>query len=135
MSEKIVYEAPIVTPETEAFWQGCNRGELLLQRCVDCAELQHKPRGCCAACLGPRLENVVCSGAGSIFSFTIIRKNRLPAFKEAGPYVVAWVELEEGPRLMANVVGIEAADVRIGLPVRVEFVPAGGLAVPRFRVA
>jgi uncharacterized OB-fold protein len=133
MSEEIDYEEPVVTPETETFWAGCQRGELLLQRCPKCETFQHKPRGICAACLSPDLEHVASSGRGHVHSFTTIARNRLPAFKEACPYVVAFVELEEGPRLMANVVGVPPEQVEIGLPVEVEFVSAGELAVPRFR--
>jgi len=134
MSEGIAYEEPIVTPETAAFWAGCRRGELLLQRCSKCETFQHKPRGLCAACLSPDLEHVASSGRGIVHSFTIIARNRLPAFERACPYVVGFIELEEGPRIMANVVGKPPERVEIGLGVQVEFVPAGELAVPRFRV-
>jgi uncharacterized OB-fold protein len=137
--KEIAYTAPAMDWETRAYWEGCGRHELVLQRCRDCNTVQHRPRALCVSCFSDSIEHFAASGRGSIYSFTVIEQNGLPAFRNACPYVLAYVALEEGPQLMTNIVGCDAADVEIGMPVAVEFCdvesdPAeGALAVPRFR--
>ncbi len=88
------------------------------------------------SCLSDGIEHFVASGRGIVHTFTVTNQNQAPGFREALPYVLAYVELEEGPRLLTNVVGCEPETVSIGMPVAVEFVDTeGGLAVPRFRPA
>ncbi|HPG27658.1 MAG TPA: OB-fold domain-containing protein, partial [Myxococcota bacterium] len=77
------------------------------------------------------------SGRGTVYTYSVVRQNQMPAFREAVPYVVAYVQLEEGPQLLTNVVGCAPEAVSIGMPVRVDFVPTPGprgepLGVPRF---
>ena len=135
MAKDIEYKAPAFDWDTRAYWEGAGRGELVLQRCRGCGVVQHRPRGVCAGCLG-NVEHFVASGRGTVHTFTVTQQNQAPAFRGATPYVLAYVELEEGPRLLTNVVGVEPGDVRIGMPVQVDFVDAGdGLGVPRFRPA
>ena len=130
---EIVYATPACDWETRAFWEGCGRGELVLQRCRDCGVVQHRPRGLCVSCLSDAISHIVASGRGVVYSHTTTHQNGLPGFREACPYVLAYVDLEEGPRLMTNVVGCAPEDVYIGMPVRVDFVVTGdGLGVPRF---
>ncbi len=127
---------PAVDWETRPWWEACARGELVLQRCRDCGSLQHRPRAVCVSCLSDRVGWERASGRGTVYSFTITHQNHAPPFREALPYVLADVALEEGPRVLANLVGCAPADVRVGLPVVVDFGPADGdLAVPRFRPA
>ncbi len=136
MADEIKYPTPSVDWETRAFWEGCGRGELLLQRCPDCGAIQHRPRAVCAGCLSDGIETFRASGRGTVYTFTVTRQNQLPPFRGACPYVLAYVELEEGPRLLTNIVGCEPEEVRIGMPVRVEFVESEKQrAVPRFRPA
>lgn len=133
---EIRYRRPAFNEETRAFWEGCGRHELVLQRCRDCGAVQHRPRALCVSCLSDAIEHFVASGRGTVYTYTVTHQNQGPAFREAIPYVLAYVELEEGPRLLTNVVGCEPDAVRIGLPVQVEFVDTeGDLAVPRFRPA
>lgn len=135
---------PAASWETRAFWEGCGRHELVLQRCRDCGSVQHRPRGLCASCLSSELSHFVATGRGRIHTFTVTHQNGVPPFRDALPYVLAYVDLEEGPRLMTNVVGCDPGEVRIGQDVVVDFQDvdardlgdAGGLfAVPRFRPA
>jgi len=136
MGKEIRHPAPALDWESRAFWEGCGRGELLLQRCGACGALQHRPRALCVSCLAPEMGWERASGRGTLHAFTVTHQNQAPRFREATPYVLAWVELEEGPRLLCNVVGCEPEAVRIGLPVVVDFQPAEGqIAVPRFRPA
>jgi hypothetical protein len=131
--EEIHYQAPATNWQTLGFWEGCGRGELVLQRCADCGVVQHRPRGLCATCLSSQIEHFVASGRGSVYSYTVTHQNNMPGFREACPYVLAYVDLEEGPRLMTHVTGCEPDSVHVGMPVRVDFVRTGeGLGVPRF---
>jgi uncharacterized OB-fold protein len=136
MPEEIRHPAPTANTETQGYWEGTARGELVLQRCGDCGTVQHRPRALCVSCLSDSIEHFVASGRGTVHTFTITRQNHAPGFRGACPYVLAYVELEEGPRLLTNVVGCEPEDVRIGMPVEVEFAEVEGeYAVPRFRPA
>ena len=136
MAGEIEYRTPAYDWETRAFWEGCGRHELVLQRCASCRAVQHRPRALCVSCLSDSIEHFAASGKGTVHTFTVTHQNQAPAFRQALPYVLAWVELEEGPRLLSNVVGCEPDQVRIGMPVQVEFVDTDdGLAVPRFRPA
>lgn len=131
--KEITYKAPATDWQTLAYWEGCGRGELVLQRCPACDLVQHRPRGVCARCLSSEIEHFVASGRGVVYSFTITHQNGLPPFSEACPYVLAYVDLEEGPRLMTNIVGCEPDGVEIGMAVMADFVPADdGLGTPRF---
>jgi uncharacterized OB-fold protein len=136
MARELRHPAPAFDWETRAWWEAAGRGELVLQRCRDCGALQHRPRALCVTCLSDAIEWLRASGRGTVHSHTVTHQNQMPPFRDATPYVLAWVELEEGPRVLANVVGCEPAAVRIGMPVVVDFQPAGGeIAVPRFRPA
>jgi uncharacterized OB-fold protein len=132
----IAHPKPTYDWETRGYWEGAGRNELVLQRCRDCGTVQHRPRAVCAACLGGSIEHFRASGKGRVYTYTVTHQNQAPGFREALPYVLAYVELEEGPRLLTNVVGCEPGDVKIGLPVLADYALAdGGIAVPRFRPA
>jgi len=131
--QEIEYKEPFPSWETLAYWEGSGRGELVLQRCRACQSVQHKPRAICARCLSSDIEHFVASGRGSVYSYTVTHQNGMPGFQNACPYVLAYVDLEEGPRLMTNITGCEPERVEIGMAVRAEHVPTeGGLGVPRF---
>ncbi len=133
MAKPIEHPKPVADWETRGYWEGAGRHELVLQRCRGCGTVQHRPRALCATCLGPDIEHFVASGRGSVWTFTVTEQNQVPPFREAVPYVLAYVELEEGPRLLTNVVGCAPDEVRIGMSVRAEFrADADGLAVPVF---
>lgn len=135
MAKEIPYREPAVDWETRAYWEGCARHELILQRCQDCGAVQHRPRALCARCLSGRIEHFAASGRGTLHTYTITHQNQIPPFRDACPYVLAYVDLEEGPRLLTNLVGCEPDAVRIGMSVRAEFKATGEFAVPRFRPA
>ena len=136
MAKEIEHPKPYASWETRGYWEGCGRGELVLQRCGACGKVQHRPRALCASCLSGDIEHFVASGRGTVYTYTVTHQNQAPGFREACPYVLAYVELEEGPRLLTNVVGCDPAEVAIGLPVVADFAePENDLAVPRFRRA
>jgi len=112
--------APVPDPESAPYWSAAHDGRLLVQRCIRCGNHQLYPRDHCIQCRGP-VEWVEASGKGKVYSFTVIRQNYSRPFRDLIPYVVALVDLEEGPRVMTNVVGCDPADVRIDMPVRATF--------------
>ncbi len=125
--------APEIAPETAAFWEGTSRGALVLQRCTACATYLWYPRFVCAACHSTQLENVETSGRGTIYSFTVTTKGILD-YAGCGPYVLALVELAEGPKMMTNIVEAEFDSLAIGQEVEVVFHETSeGTALPRFR--
>lgn len=140
------YREPQIDWESRAYWEGAGRGELVLQRCRDCGVVQHRPRGLCVSCLSDAIEHFVASGRGEVYTYSIVHQNQHPDFRAALPYIVAYVQLEEGPQLLSNIVDCDPASISIGMPVRVDFVPTptgsgkGGseetsdevLGVPRF---
>ncbi|MGH2364130.1 MAG: Zn-ribbon domain-containing OB-fold protein [Chloroflexota bacterium] len=130
--------APMVTSETRPFWEGTGRGELLLPRCDACHTLFWYPRGFCPACGSFSISWQKASGRGQVYSFTVNRRGVAdhPDYREAGVYVLAYVQLEEGPRIMTNIVECDPDRVAVGQPVQVVFHDTGqGTALPRFRPA
>ncbi len=122
---------PVFTPDAVFFWEGAARGELLGQRCADCRKLAHPPRPMCPACHSVRRETVKLSGRGKVASWVIPRHPAPVGFAEAP--IVALIELEEGIRLVSNVIEVAAQDMRGGMAVEVRFAPTrGGKAVPVF---
>jgi uncharacterized protein len=116
------------------FWEGVDRGELLIQKCSVCGRLRHPPRPMCPNCQSLEWETIQSSGKGEVFSFIIPHYPQVPFFDY--PYVVAVIALEEGTRLISNVVDIDPGDVTIGLPVEVKFVAVDDeLTLPLFAPA
>jgi uncharacterized OB-fold protein len=127
---------PTVTPETQHFWAGAARGELVLQRCTACDDVYFPPRPFCPQCASHEVRTVTASGRATLHTFTIVYRPR--ADWPAQPYILAIVDLEEGPRLLTNIVGcpVEPNAVRIGDPLVVDFESfASGFSVPVFRPA
>jgi uncharacterized protein len=137
LSEKVLpAPAPFVNPEVKPFWEATAEGRLLLPKCLECASLIWYPRPFCPSCASTRVEWIQASGRGTIYSFTVNRRGQadLAAYREAGVYVLAYVELEEGPRVMTNIVDCDPDSVSIGQQVEVVFHDTGqGTALPRFR--
>ena len=126
---------PLPTPETRPFWDAAKRHELVLPRCRACGRLHYYPRGACPHCLSGDLAWERLSGRGTLHTFTIVARGQ-KGFPVPTPYVIAIVELDEGPRLMTNLVGVEPdpARIRIGMPVEVVFEDVSAeIALPRFR--
>ena len=122
MSERS-YRKPLprVDEESRGWWEALQRHELYVQRCRACGTTRLPPRAVCPVCLSSEVEWVRTTGRGTIYSFTVTHQNQAPGFREELPYVLAIVELAEGPRIMTNIVGCAPADVRIGAAVEVVF--------------
>jgi uncharacterized protein len=127
--------APIPDAESAPFWAGTLEGRLLVQECSMCGRRQLYGRSLCTNCHSSALSWVEASGRGTVYSRTIIRQNPNRSFKHMIPFVVALVDLDEGPRLMTNIVGAPPDDVEIGARVRVKFEPVSdAAAVPLFEL-
>jgi uncharacterized protein len=110
---------PLPTPETKPFWQGTREGELRLQRCDACAHVYFPPRPFCPKCAGRAVSWFAASGRGSLYSY-IIHHRPVPGFTP--PYSIAVVELEEGPRMMTNIIDCPQTPEALQLDMRVEVV-------------
>ena len=119
--------APVPDHDSEPYWRALHEGRLLVQRCDDCGAFQLYPRHRCLACRGP-VAFVEATGRGTVYSFTVIRQNYSRPFRDWIPYMVALVDLEEGPRLMTNLVEVEPDDVSIGMAVQARFEPVSDVA-------
>ena len=114
---------PPVTATAEPYWEGCREGELRLQRCTRCERFQFYPRIVCSHCGHDELQWEPVSGRGRVASFTVVRRGISPAY--TAPYVVALIDLEEGPRMMSEVVDCDPDSVAVGASVAVRFEPWG----------
>lgn len=110
---------PQPSPLSTPFWEAVHAHRLTVQRCAQCGTWEWTPKVVCSDCLKEALVWTQVSGKATVYSFSIVRRPQSEAFEV--PYVVAIVELEEGPRLMANVVGVDVKAVHIGMAVEVGF--------------
>jgi uncharacterized OB-fold protein len=129
---------PAIVPEAKPFWDAAAQGKLVMQRCEDCRAWVWTPRPSCNECGSERLEWTPMSGKGEIYSFTVIRqvvgRAASKAFEPDIPYVVAWVDLDEGPRMITNVVGCAVEAVKLGMKVTVAFEQASPeIWLPKFK--
>ena len=132
MTEPLPAPAPERTPETDEFWKATTEGRLLLARCDHCGTVIWYPKTLCPECGSLAVSWVEATGHGVVYSFTVVYRS-LGRYQDAVPYVVAYVELAEGPRVLTNLTGCEPDRVHIGQPVRVVFCDTGeGSALYRF---
>ena len=110
---------PSISPDTEFFWNGLRDRQLLIQRCVSCGILRHPPRPMCPHCNSLEWDTVTASGRGTVHSFVMPQHPQFPFMDY--PYIVALVDLEEGVRLVSNLIGIAPEDAQIDMPVEVCF--------------
>jgi uncharacterized protein len=123
---------PAVSPDTAFFWDGTAAGELRIQRCGDCGALRHPPGPMCPACGGARPGYLVAAGTGEVYSYVVQHHPPVPG--KQLPLVVALVQLPEGVRMTGELLGVDRERVRVGLPVRVEFVRVDdALTLPAWR--
>ena len=124
-------------PNSEPFWEGVKQRELRYPTCDACGAVVFYPRLHCPECLSTDLGWNVSKGEGTVYTFSVVRQNRMPAFIELGAYSVAYIDLDEGFRMMSSVVGVDdpTTDIQIGQRVMVEFEEQdeGDCPIPVFR--
>jgi uncharacterized OB-fold protein/acyl dehydratase len=125
---------PPTTLDTQWWFDACKEGRLLIQRCTSCGVLRHPPGPACASCHSFEWDTVEASGNGSVYSYVVAHHPQAPAFDYPLPVVL--VELDEGTRLVSNLVDVDPDDVVIGMPVVCELVAFDDeLTIPQFRKA
>ena len=122
---------PVPSALTAPFWEATARGQLVIQRCTTCGRFVWTPQLACRDCLTETLEWAPVSGRGNIYSFVVMHRAATPAF--SAPYAIVVVELEEGVRILSDMVEVDIADVQIGLPVEVAFELSGDIGFYHFR--
>jgi uncharacterized OB-fold protein len=116
---RIKRPAPGISDDTRFFWDGAREGRLLIQRCKGCGTLRHPPGPSCPKCHSFEWDTVQSSGRGTVYSFVVMHYPEVPPFEHPNP--IGLIELEEGTRLIAQLVGVKPGEVYIGQPVQVEF--------------
>jgi len=124
---------PAADKYTQPYWDGLQQGRVMLPRCRSCGHVQMPMGPCCANCLAEDFAWEAMSGRGTVWSYIVYHHAFHPAFADQLPYNVALVELQEGPRLLSNVVDIPADAVRSGMKVTAVFSPQDGATLLRFR--
>ncbi len=125
---------PIPDHDTKPYWDGCLRGELLLQKCSECGAYRHPPSPICSVCLSASSEWVQASGDATVYTFVVVQRAFHPAWEGEVPYIVCIVELAEGPHIMTNLTDVDPDKVHVGMPVHVWFDQASDeISLPKFR--
>ena len=108
---------PLVSHDTAFFWEGTSAGELRVQHCPNCGRLRHPPGPMCPSCGADKQDWIVASGQGTVFSYVVHHHPPVPG--KQLPFVVALVELDEGVRMLGELIDAEPANVRVGMPVEI----------------
>ena len=125
--------APSPSPETKAFWDATADDRLLLPKCSACGTVIWYPRAICPDCHSLEIEWFEAAGTGTIYSWTVSHRGEGP-YREASPYCIAYVELDEGPRVLTNIVDADLTSLAIGQRVTLAWADRGeGTKLPRFR--
>ncbi|MBA2882986.1 hypothetical protein HNR65_003342 [Desulfosalsimonas propionicica] len=125
---------PLVTELSKHFYDGCKQGELLYQKCDDCGQIVFYPKELCPACMGRRLSWRKSNGKGKIYTFTVTYDAAPPEFATDVPYALALIDVDEGFRMMSNIVECDFDKLRCEMPVEVVFDQiTPDIALPKFR--
>ena len=134
MANEPAYPAPITNADSKVYWEAAANNELLVKRCTACGVHHFPPRHLCPKCWSDQMEWTPSEGKGVVYSFTVMHRAPMPVFAQRTPYVVALIDLGEGPRMMANIVGDDALETTIGDRVSVCFEARGEHSkLPQFR--
>ncbi|HEY6417903.1 MAG TPA: Zn-ribbon domain-containing OB-fold protein [Candidatus Binataceae bacterium] len=126
---------PTITPGMAEFFAGAKRGQLMAEKCEGCGLMRFPAMEICWKCNSTRARWVPVSGRGEVFSFNIMHQVYHPAFAGEVPYAVVVVQLEEGPRMLSNLIGIKPHDIKCGMPVEVVFEKLSDeVTIPKFKV-
>jgi uncharacterized OB-fold protein len=136
MEQTVAKPLPTISDFNRPFWEAARKHELRLQRCNSCQKIWAPNGPVCPHCFSEDYRWETLSGRGKIASFVVFHKVYHPAFASDVPYNVAFVELEEGPRIISNIVGASNDELRIGMPVEVVFEDVDDqVSLPKFRPA
>ena len=121
--------------DTREFWAATRNQQFKYQQCQNCGKVIFYPRAHCTGCTTGNLEWKTSAGQGTVYSFSVVRQSYHPFFRNMVPYVVAWIDMDEGPRILSNVIGLKdpATDVSIGQKVQVDWEEHESLSIPLFK--
>jgi uncharacterized OB-fold protein len=135
MSDRPPIKAPQIDASTQEFWDAARRGVLRIKHCNACGANHYYPRPFCPTCWSTDVEWIDAAGTGTLYTYSVVHANDLPSFRYRVPYVVAMVDLDEGPRMETNLVECPLDQIHVGMRVAVVFEDEGELVLPRFRPA
>lgn len=119
--KKYAKPLPHLDEENRPWWEAMKRHELYIQKCRDCGDIRYYPRALCTSCLSARTEWIRARGRGKVYTFTTTYQNQAAGFRESLPYIMAYVELDEGLKMLTNLVECRPEEVKIGMPVEVVY--------------
>ncbi len=123
---------PVENQDTQHFWQGLRDGKLLIQRCKSCSTLRHPPQPMCEKCQSLQWDTIESAGKGSVYTFTVMHYPEIPPFDY--PNVIVLVDLDEGVRIVSQMIDVKPGDVQIGMPVAMQIKEVqDGMSLPLFR--
>ena len=130
------FDLPSPDLETQPFWDALKDRTFLVRHCNACGRDHYYPRPFCPKCWSDDVAWKEASGEGTVYTYSVVHVNDLPPFPERVPYVAAIVELDEGPRVMTNIEGVPFEDLRVGMPVVVDYKAiSDDVTIPVFRAA
>jgi uncharacterized OB-fold protein len=136
MSQTVAKPVPIPDEISAPFFAGAREGKLMLQHCAACSRWSFPVRERCPHCFAARLEWRAASGRGTLYTFAVMHQVMNPGFAGAVPYNIAQIDLEEGVRMVSNVVGVPNDSLRIGMKLEAVFEPVSdSVTLPKFRPA
>ncbi len=135
MNDELTIPAPELTELSRPFWDALKQGALTFQRCKACGHAWLPAREQCPQCLGDDWQRDTAAGTATLVSWVVYRMAYHPAFESRLPYTVAVVQLDEGPRMISNLVGADPAALQIDQRLRLVIEDESGTAVPRFALA
>jgi len=132
MSEALTIPAPELDDLSRPFWDALKQGRLTFQRCTACGHAWLPARSDCPRCLAPDWQRQDAKGGATLVSWVVYRMAYHPAFESRLPYTVATVQLDEGPRMISNIVGAQPSQLRIEQRLRLRIEAEADFMVPRF---
>lgn len=129
MSETRIIASPQPNPETEAFWAAAKSGKLMIGSCTSCGKVHWYPRAICPHCFSDKTELKEAKGTGEVYTFSVMKRSKIP-------YAIAYIKLDEGPKMMTNIVDTDLDAITIGQKVKLIFKETeDGPPVPMFTPA
>jgi uncharacterized protein len=132
--EDITRPLPYLTPDNRLFWKYAAQHELRMQKCPDCGHIRYPASMFCSKCLSEKTEWIKLSGKGTVYTFGVTRHVYDKWYADKVPYIIAIIELAEGPHMMGQITGCRFEDVQIGMPVEIYFQDVNeDIAIPAWR--
>ena len=130
------FDLPTPDPDPQEFWDAARDRRLLIRRCSACARPHFYPRPFCPHCWSEDVVWEQASGRATLYTWSVVHVNDLPPFPERVPYVAAVVDLDEGPRMMTNIVDCDFEELEVGMALEVTFrQETDDITLPLFRPA